>query len=153
MPDILIIAAHPQLEHSRATRTLMEAAAGLDAERAQLRDLYALYPDYLVDVAAEQRLLAQAKLVVWQHPIHWYHMPALMKLWVDEVLTFGWAYGSGGDALRGKDLWLVASTGGPEDSYAPSSYNRYFFDAFLPPYDQTAEIGRASCRERVLVAV
>ena len=39
-------------------------------------------------------------------------MPPLMKLWVDDVLTFGWAYGPGGTALNGKDLWLVASTGG-----------------------------------------
>ena len=67
-------------------------------------------------------------------------MPPLMKLWVDDVLAFGWAYGPGGTALRGKDLWLVASTGGPEDSYRPDSYNRYFFDAFLPPYEQTAAL-------------
>ena len=137
--DIVVLVAHPDLAHSRANRALMRAAAAL-GRRVSVRDLYALYPDYLIDVAAEQRLLAQAKLVVWQHPIHWYHMPALMKLWVDEVLTFGWAYGPGGGALRGKDLWLVASTGGPEDSYSPSSYNRYFFDAFLPPYDQTAAL-------------
>ena len=43
-------------------------------------------------------------------------------------------------ALRGKDLWLVASTGGAEDSYRPDGYNRYFFDAFLPPYEQTAAL-------------
>jgi len=67
-------------------------------------------------------------------------MPALMKLWVDDVLAFGWAYGPGGTALRGKDLWLVATTGGPQESYHPSSYNRYFFDAFLPPYEQTATL-------------
>jgi glutathione-regulated potassium-efflux system ancillary protein KefF len=137
--DILVLVAHPDLAHSRANKALMRAATA-HGGRVLVRDLYALYPDYLVDVAAEQRLLAQAKLVVWQHPIHWYHMPALMKLWVDEVLTFGWAYGPGGEALKGKDLWLVASTGGPEESYAPSSYNRYLFDAFLPPYDQTAAL-------------
>ena len=34
----------------------------------------------------------------------------------------------------------MASTGGPEDSYRPDSYNRYFFDAFLPPYEQTAAL-------------
>jgi glutathione-regulated potassium-efflux system ancillary protein KefF len=77
---------------------------------------------------------------VWQHPIHWYGMTPLLKLWVDEVLSFGWAYGPGGSALRGKDLWLVASTGGPQESYRPDSYNRYFFDAFLPPYEQTAAL-------------
>ena len=67
-------------------------------------------------------------------------MPPLMKLWLDDVLAFGWADGPGGTALRGKDLWLVATTGGPADSYQPNSYNRYFFDDFLPPYEQTANL-------------
>ena len=138
MPEIVVLVAHPQMEHSRINRALLAAAQALPPGRAAVRDLYALYPDYLIDIAAEQVLLADAKLVVWQHPIHWYSMPPLMKLWLDEVLAFGWAYGPGGTALRGKDLWLVASTGGPEASYRPDSYNRYFFDAFLPPYDQTA---------------
>ena len=143
--DVLVLAAHPQFEQSRANRRLIEAAAassnpGVDKPRVLVRDLYALYPDYLIDVDAEQKALGAARLVVWQHPIHWYHMPPLMKLWVDDVLAFGWAYGPGGSALRGKDLWLVATTGGPEESYRPDSYNRYFFDAFLPPYEQTAAL-------------
>jgi glutathione-regulated potassium-efflux system ancillary protein KefF len=140
MSDLLVIAAHPQLEHSRTTRQMMRAAASADPAHVAVRDLYALYPDYLVDVAAEQAALARARLVVWLHPVHWYSMPPLMKLWLDEVFAFRWAYGPGGDALRGKDLWLVASTGGPESSYRPDGHNRYFFDAFLHPYDQTAAL-------------
>jgi glutathione-regulated potassium-efflux system ancillary protein KefF len=136
--DVLVITAHPQMELSRVNRALMQAAAGVS--RVAVRDLYALYPDYLIDVAAEQAALQSARLVVWQHPIHWYHMPPLMKLWLDDVLAFGWAYGPEGDALRGKDLWLVTSTGGPDDSYQPASYNRYHFEAFMPPYEQTATL-------------
>ncbi|MEY2890129.1 MAG: dehydrogenase [Pseudomonadota bacterium] len=138
-PRVLVLAAHPDLRHSHITRALMGAAAGAGAEVA-VRDLYALYPDYLIDVAAEREALIAAELVVWLHPIHWYSMPPLMKLWQDEVLVFGWAYGPGGHALRGKDLWLVASTGGTEDAYRPDGHNRYFFDAFLPPYEQTAAL-------------
>jgi glutathione-regulated potassium-efflux system ancillary protein KefF len=140
MAQILVITAHPQIEHSRATRALMQAAAALPAERCEVRDLYALYPDYYIDVAAEQAALAQADLLVWLHPVHWYSMPPLLKLWLDEVFAFGWAYGPGGKALAGKDLWLAASTGGPEESYRPDGYNRYFFDAFLHPYEQTAAL-------------
>jgi glutathione-regulated potassium-efflux system ancillary protein KefF len=141
--DVLVIVAHPQLEHSRANRRLMRAAQGTAARTngtIAVRDLYALYPDYLIDAATEQAHVARARLLVWQHPIHWYSTPPLLKLWLDEVLAFGWAYGPGGTALRGKDLWLVASTGGPQDSYRPEGYNRYFFDAFLPPYEQTAAL-------------
>jgi len=141
--EILVLVAHPELEQSRANRRLIDAARALQqggSGRVAVRDLYALYPDYLIDVDAEQAALAAARLVVWQHPVRWYGMPPLLKLWCDDVLAFGWAYGPGGDALRGKDVWLVASTGGADDSYRPDGYNRYFFDAFLPPYEQTAAL-------------
>jgi glutathione-regulated potassium-efflux system ancillary protein KefF len=135
--DIYLIAAHPNWRESRVNRLLRDAAQKLG--RVHTCDLYASYPDYDIDIAAEQERLSAAQLVVWLHPIHWYSMPALMKLWVDDVLSFGWAYG-GGTALAGKDVWLVASTGGSEDAYRPNGYNRYFFDAFLPPYEQTAAL-------------
>jgi glutathione-regulated potassium-efflux system ancillary protein KefF len=141
--EVLVITAHPALEQSRVNRRLLRVArdlAAVDETRVAVHDLYALYPDFDIDVPAEQAALAAARLVVWQHPIHWYSMPPLMKLWLDDVLAFGWAYGPAGHALRGKDVWLVASTGGDEDSYRPERYNRYFFDAFLPPYEQTAAL-------------
>jgi len=140
MADVLVLAAHPQLEDSHVNRALMRAVAALGERHVTLRDLYALYPDYVIDVEAEQALLAQARLIVWQYPIQWYAMPALMKLWVDEVLAFGWAYGPGGVALKGKDLWLVLSTGGPQGAYHPGGHNRHFFDDFLPPCEQTAAL-------------
>jgi len=135
---LLVLAAHPNWCESRVNRQLLAAANRV--ERARVHDLYARYPDYDVDVAAEQAGAATANLIVLLHPIQWYSMPALQKLWLDEVLTYGWAYGPGGTALQGKDLWLVATTGGPQSSYHPQSYNRYFFDAFLPPYEQTAAL-------------
>ena len=136
--DIYVVAAHPDWRESRVNRAMTKA---IDAvSRAETQDLYSSYPDYAIDVAREQAALARARLVVLLHPIQWYSMPALLKLWIDDVFSYGWAYGEGGRALEGKDLWLVASTGGPEHSYHPSGYNRYFFDAFLPPYEQTATL-------------
>ena len=137
-PRIYLLAAHPNWAESRVNRQLLEAARGL--AHVQVQDLYGTYPDFDIDVAAEQENTHAADLIVLLHPIQWYAMPALMKLWCDEVLGYGWAYGPGGTALSGKDLWLVASTGGPEASYHPQGYNRYFFDAFLPPYEQTATL-------------
>jgi len=139
VPRTLVILAHPQPEHSRVSRALADAARALGPEVA-VRDLYALYPDYLIDPAAEQAALAGVRLLVWLHPIHWYGMPPLMKLWLDEVFAFGWAYGPGGTALHSADLWLAVSTGGSEASYHPQGHNRHFFDAFLPPYEQTAAL-------------
>jgi glutathione-regulated potassium-efflux system ancillary protein KefF len=135
---VYVLAAHPNWRESRVTRQLFDEARGVAG--VQVQDLYGRYPDYDIDVAAEQANAETADLLVLLHPIQWYSMPALMKLWLDEVLRYGWAYGQSGTSLRGKDLWLVASTGGPEGSYHPQGYNRYFFDAFLPPYEQTAAL-------------
>ncbi len=135
--SIYLVAAHPNWRHSRVNRRLLQAAR--ETGTVQVCDLFARYPDYHIDVATEQAHLAAAQLVVLMHPIQWYSMPALQKLWLDEVLTYGWAYG-GGRALEGKDLWLVTTTGGAESAYHPQGYNRYFFDAFLPPYEQTATL-------------
>jgi glutathione-regulated potassium-efflux system ancillary protein KefF len=140
MADVLVLLAHPDLARSRVNRALAAQARLLPPEAVEVRDVYALYPDYVIDVEAEQAALAGARTVVWLHPIQWYSMPALMKLWVDEVLAFRWAYGPGGRALAGKCLWLAVSTGGTEASYRASGSNHQPFERFLPAYQQTAEL-------------
>ncbi|WP_227753639.1 MULTISPECIES: NAD(P)H-dependent oxidoreductase [Ramlibacter] len=138
LAPVLVLAAHPDWRQSRVNRRLRDAV--LDLPGVGVRDLYELYPDFDIDAEAERTAAAQARLIVLLHPLQWYSMPPLQKLWLDQVLAYNWAYGPRGHALQGKDLWLVATTGGPEDSYHPQGYNRYFFDAFLPPYEQTAAL-------------
>jgi glutathione-regulated potassium-efflux system ancillary protein KefF len=150
MARTVVIAAHPHLAQSRVTARLMRRAARAGPE-VDVRDLYALYPDYWIDRAAEQSALAAAGLVVWLHPVHWYGMPPLLKLWLDEVFTFGWAYGPGGRALAGKSLWLVTSTGGPADSYRPGGSHGHAFGDFLPPCTQTAALTGLCWREPLVL--
>ncbi|SUA91854.1 Glutathione-regulated potassium-efflux system ancillary protein kefF [Pandoraea pulmonicola] len=136
--SVYVIVAHPRWRDSRVNRRLLAAArsiAGVD-----VNDLYSTYPDFSIDVAAEQRRVARADLIALVHPIYWYSMPPLQKLWLDEVLSWGWAYGHGGHALAHKDLWLVASTGGPHASYRAEGYNQHDFADFLPAYEQTARL-------------
>lgn len=135
-PRILILYAHPQHEQSRVNRRLCEAVSGMP--QVMLHDLYETYPDFHIDVKREQVLLEQSDLVVWQHPVQWYGMPSLLKEWIDVVFEHDWAYGHAGTALRGKDLLLVATTGGPVDAYDASGYHGRPFSDFLPPYEQTA---------------
>ena len=139
MADVLVLIAHPDIARSRVNRALAAQARLLPAEDVEVRDLYALYPDYVIDIEAEQAALAAARSVVWVHPVQWYSMPAMMKLWVDEVLAFRWAYGPGGRALVGKCLWVVVSTGGVEASYRQQDGDADPYGRFLAPYRQTAE--------------
>jgi glutathione-regulated potassium-efflux system ancillary protein KefF len=136
MPHTLVIHAHPRPGSSLITgamRQVFEAQPD-----TSVRPLYDLYPDFDIDVAAEQRALLAADLVVWLTPVHWYSVPALMKHWFDQVLAYGWAYGPGGEALRGKTAWWVTSAGATASEYAPGgSHGRPFAD-FLPPIENTA---------------
>ena len=65
LPRMLVILADPQREHSQANRALADAARAAGAE---VRDLYTRYPDYLVDVAAEQAALTGAAGAAWRAP-------------------------------------------------------------------------------------
>ncbi|MBC7665474.1 MAG: NAD(P)H-dependent oxidoreductase [Caulobacter sp.] len=138
MADVLVLVAHPDIARSRVNRALAAQARLLRSGDVEVRDLYALYPDYVIDVEAEQAALAAARTVVWVHPVQWYSMPALLKLWMDEVLAFRWAYGPGGRALVGKCAWLVVSTGGVGASYLQMAGAADAFERFLAPYRQTA---------------
>ncbi|MFC5463019.1 NAD(P)H-dependent oxidoreductase [Massilia niabensis] len=137
-PRILVLYAHPAPHRSRINRRLADAARSLDG--VLVHDLYETYPDFFIDVAREQALLEQAELVVFLHPIRWYSMPSLLKEWVDSVLLPGWAYGPDVTTLRGKGYWLVVTTGSPEDSYQPGERHGQPFEAFLPPFEQTARL-------------
>ncbi|MGP9538317.1 NAD(P)H-dependent oxidoreductase [Brachybacterium sp. AOP43-C2-M15] len=46
------------------------------------------------DVRAEQEKLAKAELLVLQFPLWWYGPPAILKGWLDRVLTDSFAYDS-----------------------------------------------------------
>ncbi|MEQ1515359.1 MAG: glutathione-regulated potassium-efflux system oxidoreductase KefF [Usitatibacteraceae bacterium] len=133
---ILVIYAHPYPQHSRACKALLNAV--IDLPELETRSLYDLYPDFDIDIAAEQAALTRAELVVWLHPIYWYSVPAMMKHWFDVVLARGWAYGKEGNALRGKRCLWVVSAGGDEQSYSPGGMHTQAFENFVAPVEQTA---------------
>lgn len=47
------------------------------------------------DVRTEQEKLLWADTIIFQFPLWWYTMPAILKGWVDRVFTFHFAYGVG----------------------------------------------------------
>jgi glutathione-regulated potassium-efflux system ancillary protein KefF len=133
---IALIYAHPYPNRSRAGRALLSAVSSL--EGVVVRSLYERYPDFSIDVEAEQRVLADATLIVWQHPVYWYGPPPLLSLWFEKVLARGWAYGKGGEALRGKACLWVPTTGGDTDAYREGGMHGHPFQQFTAPIEQTA---------------
>ncbi|MCC6625127.1 MAG: glutathione-regulated potassium-efflux system oxidoreductase KefF [Deltaproteobacteria bacterium] len=137
IPEVIaLVYAHPYPDRSRANRLLLESVRDLPG--LEVRSLYDRYPDFAIDVAAEQAWLAGAHTLVWQHPIYWYSVPGLMKHWIDKVLVHGWAYGEGGTALRGKRALWVCTTGGDPAAYGPDGMHAHPFEVYEPPIRQTA---------------
>lgn len=115
-------------------------AAARATEGVTVHDLYETYPDFLIDVRDEQILLEKHDTVVFQHPFFWYSSPALVKEWLDLVLEYRWAYGEGGEALKGKIMAQAISAGGPEDAYRREGSNHFTIRELLAPYEQTARL-------------
>jgi glutathione-regulated potassium-efflux system ancillary protein KefF len=133
---IYLVFDHPYPSQSRVNRALLDAVRGLPG--VEVCSLYDRYPDFDIDVAAEQSALSRAELVIWMHPVFWYSVPGLMKQWFDKVLSYGWAYGDGGAGLRGKDCLWVATTGGKLETYAAGGIHRRPFVEFSRPVEETA---------------
>ena len=128
----LFVAGHPDLSRSVANAMILEEVAAALPE-ITIRKLCETAPGGAFDVAAEQAALADADLIVWQFPFHWYAMPWFMKKWLDEVFVHGFAHGTGAK-LGGKKLLVSVTTGAPEAAYTggPGSVGdiRQFVAAF-----------------------
>ncbi|MCX5264770.1 NAD(P)H-dependent oxidoreductase [Streptomyces sp. NBC_00199] len=96
------------------------------------------------DVVAEQEKLLWADTIVFQFPLWWYTMPAILKGWVDRVFTCHFAYGVGehsdtrygeryGEgALAGRRALLSVTVGGPEAHYTARGINGPIDDLLFP---------------------
>lgn len=138
MARLLVYYAHPGHRASKINRPMAEAAQQI--EGIEFVDLYRAYPRNNIDIDAEQARLLAADVVLFQFPLFWYSTPPLIKEWIDLVLEHGFAYGAGGDRVRGKIMMLALTAGGPEEAYAPQGYQRYPLRTFLTPLEQTARL-------------
>lgn len=116
MSKTLVIAAHPNIAQSAVNKRWL-AQLRRYSERFTVHELYAAYPDGKIDIAAEQRLADAHQALVLQFPVYWFNCPPLLKQWLDDVLTYGWAYGSQGKALAGKKTAIAVSLGTPAADY------------------------------------
>ena len=114
----LVIYSHTYSETSKAGNAILEVLEA--TPDFEVRNIDALYPDLnKIDVAAEQKALLEAEVIIFQHPIFWFNVPHSLKRWMDEVLQYGFAYGGAeGNKLRGKKFIHSFTTGFGEDTYA-----------------------------------
>lgn len=91
---------------------------------------------FAADIAEELRKLEAAELMIWQFPLWWFGLPAILKGWVDRVFAMGRTYGGGHiydtGRFRGRKALLSFTTGGPAPAYQKDGFNGDI-DAILRP--------------------
>lgn len=134
----LVIVSHPYFSQSRAIHALQETAEA--AENVTVRNLEALYGDSpdAIDIAAEQSAYANADRVVFLYPTHWFNLTPMLKAYLNAVWTYGWAFGPGGEALKGKQLQVVTTAGASEFTYSHEGLLNSTMEEVLTPMKASA---------------
>jgi glutathione-regulated potassium-efflux system ancillary protein KefG len=138
MSKVLVLFAHPGQRHSRVNVNLAREARGLAG--ITFVDLYSEYPRFNIDIDAEQARLVAHDVIVFQFPIYWYSVPAILKEWQDLVLEYGFAYGHSGTRLKDKIFLPIVTAGGPQDAYSEQGRNHFRLRTLLSPLEQTANL-------------
>lgn len=115
--NVLVINGHPNLEKSFANAEILK----LLAQHSDWQVSHVV--DFAGDIETEQQRLLEAELVVVQFPLYWSTFPSVMKEWIDQVFTFGFAFGPDGSQLKGKKLLFSITAGATAESYSESGFN------------------------------
>ncbi|MEY6412355.1 NAD(P)H-dependent oxidoreductase [Salmonella enterica subsp. enterica serovar Corvallis] len=79
------------------------------------------------DIRKEQSKLTEADLVIFQFPMYWFGVPAILKGWIDRVLTNGFAFSEEKRYSQGifkdKRAMLSFTTGSLESMFSPTGIN------------------------------
>lgn len=133
----LLILGHPQIKKSIANKAIIEEIQNSNSE-IEVRNLSELYPDFNINAEEEQKALLRHEIVVFQYPLYWYNMPAILKHWFDVVFDHQFAYGSKGDKLKGKKLLVSVTVGSLEKEYKPFGKHNFRISEFFKNIEQTA---------------
>ncbi len=136
--NILVIFAHPNpASFNHAVLETVVKTFTAKGHAVAVRDLYGIRFDPILapsdfealakgsvrlDVAEEQRHIQQADLLVFIHPVWWFAAPAILKGWIDRVLTLGFAFQHDEQGvtglLAGKKAALFCTAAAPEAAMA-----------------------------------
>jgi len=139
----LVIVVHPKIDESIVNKRWLDELSKYP-DKYDIHRLYDEYPDEKIDVSREQKLIEAYDKIIFQFPFYWFNCPQLMKKWLDEVLVYGWAYGSkSGYKVSGKKIALIISVGIEEAEYKALGKHKYTLRELTTPFELTFEYIRA----------
>lgn len=85
---------------------------------------------FAADIETEFQKVAWCDVMIWQFPLWWLSVPAVLKGWVDRIFSMGRAYGRAAGtgqlyaqgAFQGKQALLSLTTGSAEADFQPGGF-------------------------------
>ncbi|PTI45918.1 NAD(P)H oxidoreductase [Staphylococcus xylosus] len=139
----LVVVAHPDINNSTVNKAWRDELSQHE-ELVTVHEIYLEYPHGQIDIEKEQKLLEAHDHIIFQYPLYWYSCPPLLKQYLDEVFTYGWAYGSQGNALEGKKFGLAISIGAVPEAYTPEGNVQFTIDELISPMIATTRFVKAN---------
>lgn len=137
---VLLNIVHPKLnDESRVNKKLLSLLE--NESNITINNLYAKYPDFKIDVEAEQKLLEENDIIIFQFPMYWLSSPALLKEYLDVVFTYNFAYGDY-YKLENKKLLIATSVGSGTAQYNRNGSNKFTVEELLNSFEATANYVR-----------
>ena len=131
----IFIVGNPHADRSAFIEAIRPAIQPLGMEWISLAEEAT---DGYFDVPAFQARLTAASTLVLHFPLYWYSPPALVKHWLDSMLTPGWAFPGETSKLRGKTLLVSVTTGAGLSTFQPDGCNGSTIEELLLPLERTA---------------
>ncbi len=83
---------------------------------------------FMPDVKTEMDKLEWCDTLIFNFPLWWFGLPAILKGWVDRIFAMGLVYGAGkgvydNGTYKNKTAFLTLTTGGPEVAYGDTGKN------------------------------
>lgn len=137
MKKTLIIVCHPNIQDSTINKAFMQTLK--NHQQFTIHHLDTVYPDGQINIEKEQALVEAHDHLVFQFPIYWFNCPPLLKHWLDQVLSYGWAYGRQGIKLKNKKIGIAVSTGIREQDYYAQGRYHHSLEEILRPFEMTID--------------
>ncbi|PIB12660.1 NAD(P)H-dependent oxidoreductase [Vibrio rotiferianus] len=115
--NVLVINGHPNLDRSYANSEILSHFSQNTSWQI------ANATDFTGDIKSEQQRLLSSDLVIIQFPLYWSTFPSVLKEWIDQVFTYGFAFGPNGSQLKNKKVLFSITAGATAESYSESGFN------------------------------
>lgn len=108
-----------------------------DYLKQQLEEKHATKQDgFSDDIRTELDKLDWCDVLIFQFPLWWFGLPAILKGWVDRVFAMGRTYGGGKwynrGVFRGRRAMLSTTTGGGASMFSETGVNGHMDDILYP---------------------